>query len=65
MDNPIINANKILLASTDYAVAKAAESVILGETVDDELLAVIEKRRKWRKEINEIEEGTAEMLSNG
>ena len=42
---------KELLASTDYVVLKVAEGIATTE----EYQSVLESRKQWRKEINELE----------
>ena len=49
-----INALKILLAQTDYVALKVAEAEMYGESTE-EFKEIIDKRREWRRKINELE----------
>lgn len=49
-----IQGLKILLAQTDYVALKVAEAEMYGESTD-EFIPIIEQRRAWRKRINELE----------
>lgn len=50
---------KANLAETDYVVIKIAEAKLEGRELDKDYSGTISARKKWREEINELEESNA------
>ena len=45
------------LAQTDYVANKIAESIYLGEELDEDYAEIINARKECRAKINELQEG--------
>lgn len=53
--NQKINSLKIDLESTDYMIIKCYEATLLDEEMPYDYENLIEKRKAWRDEINNLE----------